>query len=578
IVAIALGGWLWWRSSGRPVAQAPQAFHPVQFSNSAGLDMGASFSPDGTLVAYASDKSGSFEIYVKSSEPAARELQVTNDGNQNLSPAFSPDGRWIAYSSARARGVFRVPAIGGPPQRLTDFGVQPVWSPDSKTIAFRSSGSASLSTTDYYWPAESSLWMVPAEGGQPTAITTTDGPVVGGQSFPSFSADGSEIRFVNHSRGEASIWVYRLADRSVRKLFASMKFPYSNATFAPDRTRMWFVSWDLNGDIGIWQLPLDPATLLPTGDPQVLYQSPFAVPRDLALSADGRQLAFTAALSDSAVLVRNLTGDAPPVKVTQETTYRYGLVRTSPDGTRVMYASFPRNGQPRIMIAQPNGASPQGLGTADAAQVYGGFTADNAGTCFVQDRGRDRFIIRQNLSDGSMKTMSALSPGAAQVAWSRDCKTALYHDVFEDRRQLYQQDVATGTGKVIASGPEDMGFGRFSRDDKWISVEVTHRPKGGDDIGVMPAGGGPVEIILKADQPSYAAGWMPDGDRVLFAGFRDGAWNIYSVSRTTKTVERLTSYTSLRTYVRYPDWLAGDRLVYEFNETRGNVFVATLPR
>ena len=43
-------------------------------------------------------------------------------------------------------------------------------------------------------------------------------------------------------------------------------------------------------------------------------------------------------------------------------------------------------------------------------------------------------------------------------------------------------------------------------------------------------------------------------------------------------MERLTSYTSMRTYVRYPDWLAGDRLVYEFNETKGNIFVANVAR
>ena len=578
VLALIAVGWLWLHRADRPATQGPLAFHPVQFSNSTGLDMGASFSPDGALVAYASDKSGSFEIFVKSIEPAARELQLTNDGNQNLSPAFSPDGRWIAYFSARARGIFRVPAIGGPPQRLTDFGVQPVWSPDSKTIVFRSSGSASLSTTDYYWPAESGLWMVPAGGGEATAITTTDGPVVGGQSFPSFSVDGSEIRFVNHSRGEASIWAYRIGDRSIRKLFASTTYPYSNATFAPDGSRMWFVSWDLNGDIGIWQLPLNPATLTPTGDPQALYQSPFAVPRDLALSADGRRLAFTAALSDSAVLVKGLTGDAAPMNLTKETTYRYGLVRTSPDGNRVMYASFPRNGLPRVKIAAPDGSSPYGVGAADAAQTYGGVTSDNSAMCFVEDLGPNRHIVVQNLLDGSMKTMSTLPPGAAQIGWSRDCRTALFHDVFEDRRRLYQQDTATGTRKVIASGPEDMGFGRFSRDDQWISVEITHRPKGGDDIGVMPAGGGPVQIVLKSDQPTYAAGWMPDGDRILFAGFREGAWNIYAVSRSTGTIDRLTSYTSLRTYVRYPDWLAGNRLVYEFNETKGNIFVATLPR
>src|SRR6476646_1564446 len=81
LAVIAVGG-LWLHRADRPATQGPLAFHPVQFSNSTGLDMGASFSPDGALVAYASDKSGSFEIFVKSIEPAARELQLTNDGNQ----------------------------------------------------------------------------------------------------------------------------------------------------------------------------------------------------------------------------------------------------------------------------------------------------------------------------------------------------------------------------------------------------------------------------------------------------------------------------------------------------------------
>jgi hypothetical protein len=70
---------------------------------------------------------------------------------------------------------------------------------------------------------------------------------------------------------------------------------------------------------------------------------------------------------------------------------------------------------------------------------------------------------------------------------------------------------------------------------------------------------------------------MPDNDHILFAGFRDAVWNIYSVSRSTRKVERLTDYNLTRVYVRYPDWLAGNRTVYEFNETKGNVFVANLP-
>jgi hypothetical protein len=40
-------------------------------------------------------------------------------------------------------------------------------------------------------------------------------------------------------------------------------------------------------------------------------------------------------------------------------------------------------------------------------------------------------------------------------------------------------------------------------------------------------------VVLTSDQPSFAAGWLPDDDRILFAGFRDAAWNIFSVARTT---------------------------------------------
>src|SRR5262245_42340367 len=210
-----------WRSTTTPRGNASVAnYPPVQFSSSPGLDVGASFSPDGSHIAYSSDKSGSFEIYVRSFEPGARELQITDDGNQNLYPAFSPDGRSIAYASLKQRGIFRVAALGGSARRLTDFGIRPVWSPDGNTIVFQSAASASLSATDYYFPAIATLWMVSASGGNPIPIGG-DEPPAGGSSFPSWSPDGSEIRFVNDVEGESSVWTYRVADGSFRKLFAS---------------------------------------------------------------------------------------------------------------------------------------------------------------------------------------------------------------------------------------------------------------------------------------------------------------------------------------------------------------------
>ena len=120
----------------------------VQFTASPGLDLHPTFSPDGTNVAYASDRSGRFEIYVHPVASGGREVQITSDNQQNLEPAWSPDGGYIAYTSQVRRGILVVPALGGTPQRLTDFGSQPVWSPDGSQIAFRSEGVFSLAPID----------------------------------------------------------------------------------------------------------------------------------------------------------------------------------------------------------------------------------------------------------------------------------------------------------------------------------------------------------------------------------------------------------------------------------------------
>ena len=60
----------------------------------------------------------------------------------------------------------------------------------------------------------------------------------------------------------------------------------------------------------------------------------------------------------------------------------------------------------------------------------------------------------------------------------------------------------------------------------------------------------------------------------MFAGERGGVWNIWTVSVADKTGKRLTSYAKLNAYVRYPTWTPlGDRIVYEYAETTGNVWM-----
>ena len=71
---------------------------PTRFLTSKGSETNGQFSPDGKWVAYASDESGNWEIYVTSFPSAAGKWQVSRGGGTE--PRWSGDGREIFYIGA----------------------------------------------------------------------------------------------------------------------------------------------------------------------------------------------------------------------------------------------------------------------------------------------------------------------------------------------------------------------------------------------------------------------------------------------------------------------------------------------
>ena len=148
-----------------PAASAPRSAR--QLTDSLGLDLYPSFSPDGAQIAYCSDRGSGFEIFVKQLAAGGREIQITSDGLDNLQPAWSPDGREIAFASRSRSGIWVMPALGGTPRRLTGFGSRPAWSPDGAAIAFQSMGLTDVGASAPAAAPPSSLFLVPATGGTP---------------------------------------------------------------------------------------------------------------------------------------------------------------------------------------------------------------------------------------------------------------------------------------------------------------------------------------------------------------------------------------------------------------------------
>jgi len=127
------------------------------------------YSPDGSKIAFVSNRSGSVEIWVCGSEGGVP-LQITHAGGATAgSPRWSPDSRSLAYDShpGRYEDVFVISADGGVPRRLTtdtSNDILPNWSGDGAWIYFCSDRTGS-----------NQIWKMPSEGGPATQVTRKGG-------------------------------------------------------------------------------------------------------------------------------------------------------------------------------------------------------------------------------------------------------------------------------------------------------------------------------------------------------------------------------------------------------------------
>jgi Tol biopolymer transport system component len=93
-------------------------------------------------------------------------------------------------------------------------------------------------------------------------------------------------------------------------------------------------------------------------------------------------------------------------------------------------------------------------------------------------------------------------------------------------------------------------------------------------VGLVTLDGGEVTILTSTPGTSWPHSFSPDGASIAFAGGRDGYWNVYTVQVASRAETRLTDFSKLNAYVRYPAWSPrGDRIVFEYAETTGNVWM-----
>jgi TolB protein len=111
-----------------------------RLTSGAGLAMAGSWSADGRYLALSHTIDSNSEIFVYDTK-SKQMKRITNDWGIDVSPRFAPDGKRLVFVSDRAGSpqVYITDLQGGAPVRLTyegRYNTAPTWSPRSDIIAF----------------------------------------------------------------------------------------------------------------------------------------------------------------------------------------------------------------------------------------------------------------------------------------------------------------------------------------------------------------------------------------------------------------------------------------------------------
>ena len=302
LTLLAVTGFLAYSGRHAPASPKQRTLTRVTFDD--GLQIGATWSPDGRFIAYSSDRVGKFDIWVQQ-VTGGDPVQITKGAGHNWQPGWSPDGKFIVYRSEYGNGgLFVVPALGGQglERRIASFGYFPRWSPDGSQILFQTQFTPLEVTNKFY--------VVHLDGSPPREVLAEF--LAQHKLRPGSAAwhpDGKRVT-VWLSRGgpSPSFWTVPIANDSgteseippaIKKELEEVDISDTTETWQKNFTLAWAPSGKAlyfercyRGTRNVWKMTVDPETLRATALER-LTTGP-GPDTEVAISPDGKRLAFTA--------------------------------------------------------------------------------------------------------------------------------------------------------------------------------------------------------------------------------------------------------------------------------------------
>ena len=407
-----------------------------QITSSGATETSPTLSPDGQSLAYRSDEAGTGDIFIRriGDEHA---VNLTNSlQSDETDPAFSPDGEWIAFrTTGQMSGIFVMKRDGSSRRRLTQFGVTPTWSPDSRTIFFATrSGIAATSSRG----GTSEGWKVDVATATAARITRHD------FRYPSVSPNGRRIAYWGHAGTfrrdapgpRADIWTMKPDGSAPVRVTDDDPMDWS-PIWSSDGRYLYFVS-NRGGSQGIWRVQIDERSGRPQGPPQSVSGLPSAA-GSLTRSAGDQRFAWSTFASSRSIYRMAFNADARSVEGAATVVVRaaspFTAVDPSPDGSMVVLASGPPS--EHIYLARSDGTGLRQVTDGSSRESSPRWSPDGRRIAVESNRGAFNTVWILNADGGGMRMLARSVGELVHPVWSPDSSKIAVWDREGRRLRIY---------------------------------------------------------------------------------------------------------------------------------------------
>jgi Tol biopolymer transport system component len=545
----------------------------TRFTHEEGLFESPVFSPDGTLVAYSSNREGNFEIYVKRVD-GGEEVNVSRDPHEDIQPAFSPDGREIAFVSTRSTGrtlariggtfgiEYRVlgggdlwvaPVLGGRARRVAQDASYPTFSPDGRSILYVNG------------PEDRRrLLLVPVEGGTPREVLASESSrweivhptYVPGGKWIAFEeatgrllvmpASGGTPRDIAETTGHAwhgsDLYLLQRAQTGGNRI-EKVAFDSDRGTLAKERQLVWvtpasvsapaisadgqrFAFSTLEASFNVARLPLSPDGGRPSGPEEVLTEGT-ARERNSSWSPKGDMIAFGSDRAGPAEIwtLDLATRAQRQVPLPADDLGTYFPVFT-PDGNHFLVTRFKVGGPRSVWLLSLDGSETRQIVTAAETEGYPASPDVSVAhheriAAMPLRREKDRQIHILDIVSGALKKLTTTPGDKYDCSFSPDDQRLAFVSNVTGTLQAYVMPLKGGEEKRLTDGRDRIRHLSWSPDGRWIYYQPNH----GNVWRVPAAGGTPEQVThfqeagLFLEEPTVST----DGHWLAYSKWRGGA-------------------------------------------------------